>query len=77
MVPSQEKVLKLERIQRITTKIVPELKNLTYEEKIKEMQLTFRVRRERGDLIVIYKLVNNLEETLNGLKEKLIMTTNV
>ena len=76
MVPSQEKVLKLERIQRITTKIVPELKNLTYEEKIKEMQLTFRVRRERGDLIVIYKLVNNLE-TLNGLKEKLIMTTNV
>ena len=31
-------VLKLERIQRIATKKVPELKDLTYEERLKEMQ---------------------------------------
>ncbi len=31
---------KLERIQRIATKMVPELKYLYYEDRLKEMQLT-------------------------------------
>ena len=53
-------VLKLERIERIATKMVPELEELTYEER-KEMHL--KERRERGDLITVYKLMNNLEET--------------
>ena len=57
-------VLKLERIQRIATKMAIELKNFTYEERLKEMQLsTLEERRERGDLITIYKLMNNLEDT--------------
>ena len=30
-------VLRLERIQRIATKMVPELEDLTYEERLKEM----------------------------------------
>ena len=57
-------VLKFERIQRIATKMVPELEDLTYEERLKEMHLTTlkERRRERGDLITIYKLMNNLEE---------------
>ena len=33
-------VLKLERIHRITTKMVPDLEDLTYEERLKEMQVT-------------------------------------
>ena len=41
--------------------MVPELEDLTYEERLKEMQLT--TLRERGDLITIYKLMNNLEKT--------------
>ena len=57
-------VLKLERIQRTTIKMAPELEDLTYEEILKEMHLTtLKERRERGDLITIYKLMNNLEET--------------
>ena len=32
-------VLKLERIPRIATKMVPDLENLTYEERLKEMHL--------------------------------------
>ena len=57
-------MLKLERIQRITTKMVPELEDLIYDERLKQMQLnTLEERRERGDLITIYKLMNNLEET--------------
>ena len=53
-------VLKLESIQRIATKIVPDLEDLTYEERLREMYQTLK---ERGDLITIYKLMNNLEET--------------
>ena len=45
-------VLKLERKQRIETKKEPELEDLTLKE-----------RREKSDLITIYKLMNNLEET--------------
>ena len=56
--------LKLERIQIIATKMVPELEDLSYKERLKEMHLTtLKKRRERDDLITIYKLMNNLEET--------------
>ena len=35
------------------------LKDLTYEKRLKEMQLTtLKERRKRGDLITIYKLMN-------------------
>ena len=37
----------LERIQRVATKIVPELRELTYEDRLKEMGLlTLQDRRE-------------------------------
>ena len=39
------------------------MEDLTYEERLKEMHLkTLKERRERGDFITIYKLMNNLEE---------------
>ena len=56
-------VLKLERIQRIAIKMAPELEDLPYEERLKEMHLTTLKKREIGDLITIYKLMNNLEVT--------------
>ena len=57
-------MLKLERIKGIATKMVSDLLDLTYEERLKEMQLTtLKERRERGNFIIIYKLMNNLEET--------------
>ena len=44
--------------------MVPDLENLTYEKILKEMQPTTQKEiRERGDLIAIYKLMNNLEKT--------------
>ena len=55
-------MLKLEKIQRIATKIVPELEDLTYEKRLKEIHLTLKERRERGDLTTIFKLMKNLEK---------------
>ena len=44
--------------------MVPDLEDLIYEERLKEMhRTTMKERRERGDLITIYKLMNNLKET--------------
>ena len=49
-------MLKLERIRWMATKMVPDLEGLIYKERLKEMQLTIlKERRERGDLITIYK----------------------
>ena len=43
--------------------MVPKLEDLPYEERLKEMHLTIlKERRERGDLITMYKLMNSLEE---------------
>ena len=45
---------KLERIQRVATKMVLELRELTYEDRLKEMGLpSLQDKRERGDLITI------------------------
>ena len=57
-------VLKLERVRRIANNMVPKLKDLTYNERLKELQLkTLEEKRERGDLITIYNLMNILKET--------------
>ncbi len=53
--------------------MVPELRDLSYMDRLKEMQLTtLQERRERGDLIKIYKLINKLERVD---REDLLLTT--
>ena len=59
-------VKKLERLQRMATKMVPELVEMTYEERLRELNLlTLEQRRERGDLIQVYKLLSGLDEVDN------------
>lgn len=49
----------LEKAQRRITKIPPENKNSTYEQRLSAMKLTtLEARRERGDLIETYKILN-------------------
>ena len=49
----------LERIQRRATKITPELKDRSYEERLKECGLTtLETRRLRGDQIEVFKILN-------------------
>ena len=59
---NKKNIRKLERVQRAATKMAPELKDLKYEERLKEMALTtLENRRERGDLINVYKMVNGMD----------------
>ena len=52
-------IRRLGRIQRLVTKM---LRELTYKSRLKEMGLpTLQDRRERGDLITLCKIVNDIE----------------
>ena len=52
----------LECIQRRATKIIPELRDLSYEERLKECGLTtLETRRLRGDQIEVFKILNGYE----------------
>ncbi len=49
----------IERVQRRATKQVPELSNLSYEERLKRLELpTLSYRRARGDMIEVYKYLH-------------------
>ena len=52
----------LERIQRRATKMIPELRDLSYEERLKECGLTtLETSRLRGDEIEVFKILNGYE----------------
>ena len=53
-------VCKLERLQRMTTKIVLELGGMTYEEKLRALDLPTLEEKREGDLIQEYKLRNGM-----------------
>ena len=52
----------LEKIQRRATKLIPELRDLRYEERLKECGLTtLEMQRLRGDQIEVFKIFNGYE----------------
>ena len=52
----------LEKIKRRATKLIPELRDLTYEERLKECGLTtLETRRIMGDQIEVFKILNGYE----------------
>ena len=54
---------KLERIQRRATKMIPELRDLSYESRLLQCSLTtLETRRLRGDQIEVFKIVSSYED---------------
>ena len=55
-------ISELEKVQRRMTRLVPELRDLDYEERCIRLGLTtLEKRRKRGDLIETYKILNGME----------------
>ena len=51
----------IESVQRRATKLVPTLSLLPYEERLKLLGLpTLKYRRRRGDMMIVYKMLNDL-----------------
>jgi len=58
----------LEKVQQRATRMIPELKHLSYEHRLKQCSLiSLELRRLRGDLIEAYKIITDKE----GLNAKL------
>lgn len=54
-------VEKIERVQRRATKLIPGMKNMSYEDRLRKLSLpTRKFRRYRGDMIQVYKLVQGI-----------------
>ncbi len=59
----KKKTEKTEKVQRAATRWVPSLRDLSYEERLKKLQLpTLTERKERGDMIMLYKCVEGMEK---------------
>eukprot|EP00061_Rhincodon_typus_P003180 g19462.t1 len=55
-------VLALERVQRRFTRMIPGMKSVTYEERLRTLGLyLMEFRRMRGDLIEAYRILNCLD----------------
>ena len=55
-------IIMLERVQRRATKMIPKLRNISYEMRLRECGLTtLETRRLRGDQIEVFKILNGYE----------------
>ena len=50
-------------MQKFATRLVPELRGMRYEDRLKELNLTtLERRRERGDMIQTYKILRGIDK---------------
>jgi len=58
-------IIAIESVQRRATKIVTGLKDLTYEERLRQLGLpTLAYRRDRADMISLFKIMNNYDNVV-------------
>jgi hypothetical protein len=63
----------MERVQHRATKLISSIRNLNYESRLEALGLTTLVeRRKRGDMIQLYKIMNNMDKFDKGSKFKII-----
>ena len=52
----------MERVQRTATRLIPQFEKLSYEERLRKLGLTtLKERRQRGDMIEVFKLLTGVE----------------
>ena len=65
MVPKltlKKDICAIESVQRRLTKILPELTHISYEERLRKLNLmTLNYRRHRMDMIQTFKIINKIE----------------
>ena len=55
---------KIENVQKRATKLIPNLKHLPYKDRLKKLDLpSLKYRRIRGDMINVYKILNDKHST--------------
>jgi ribonucleases P/MRP protein subunit RPP40 len=55
-----EKPDMIEQVQQQATKLIPAIRNLSYENRLRKLELTIlKDRRLRGDLIQMFKIIMN------------------
>ena len=53
----------IERVQRRATKLVKEIQDLSYRERLMKLGLpSLKYRRYRGDMIQLYKIINHIDD---------------
>jgi len=56
-------IVSIEQVQRRATKLVKEIRHLTYEQRLKELGLpTLVYRRQRADMVQMFKILNKADE---------------
>ena len=56
----KEDIKALERVQKRATKLIPKLRDMAYEDRLRELKLpSLMHRRRRGDMILVYKLLTD------------------
>ena len=56
-------MIAIENVQRRATKLVTNVKNLSYPERLRKLGLpSLEYRRERADLVEVYKIMNNIDK---------------
>lgn len=62
----QKHIFAIENVQRRATKLVPELRKLPYSERMLTLGIpTLRYRRERSDMIQVFKIVSDIDKLDN------------
>ena len=55
--------LEIEKVQRRATKLIPGFQNLTYEERLKKLNLTtLAYRRQRTDIIQVHRIIRQYDK---------------
>ena len=58
----KKKSVAIEKVQRRATKLTPTLRDLDYKERLRQLKLpTLKYRRYRGDLIQVFKIINEID----------------